>query len=209
MTIKHIRDTAANLTSDNPTLGAGEWGFESDTGLAKVGDGSTAWTSLDYYTQTSLFIPAATLTAWAGSPTLQNGDAQTPNAIWLLNQSTDEGVTGIINIPTGWATADLYLWTQNHNGTAANDVIVDWWVWTFADADLASTPTTASNGTGVTCSITGTLDTLDRHSLTTGASLVGAAARFTQLIIRRDADNVSDDYASDIGVVGLELVRAT
>lgn len=42
------RDTAANWTSENPTLSAGEWGFETDTGKLKIGDGSTAWTSLGY-----------------------------------------------------------------------------------------------------------------------------------------------------------------
>ena len=42
------RDTAANLTSQNPTLLAGEIGYETDTGYIKVGDGSTAWTSLAY-----------------------------------------------------------------------------------------------------------------------------------------------------------------
>lgn len=42
------RDTAANWTSANPTLTAGEEGFETDTGKRKIGDGSTAWTSLKY-----------------------------------------------------------------------------------------------------------------------------------------------------------------
>lgn len=42
------RDTAANWTSANPTLSAGEPGFETDTGKVKFGDGSTAWTSLAY-----------------------------------------------------------------------------------------------------------------------------------------------------------------
>jgi hypothetical protein len=42
------RDTAANWTSANPTLAAGETGFETDTRLTKVGNGSTAWTSLPY-----------------------------------------------------------------------------------------------------------------------------------------------------------------
>ena len=42
------RDTAANWTSTNPTLGSGEWGFETDTGKVKIGDGSTAWASLAY-----------------------------------------------------------------------------------------------------------------------------------------------------------------
>ena len=42
------RDTAANWTSANPTLLAGEIGIESDTNKIKLGDGSTAWTSLAY-----------------------------------------------------------------------------------------------------------------------------------------------------------------
>jgi hypothetical protein len=42
------RDTASNWTSANPTLLGGEWGYETDTGKWKVGDGSTAWTSLAY-----------------------------------------------------------------------------------------------------------------------------------------------------------------
>ena len=42
------RDTAANWTSANPTLLAGEIGIESDTNKIKIGDGSTAWTSLAY-----------------------------------------------------------------------------------------------------------------------------------------------------------------
>jgi hypothetical protein len=42
------RDTAANWASVNPILGAGEPGWESDTGLLKVGDGSSIYTSLPY-----------------------------------------------------------------------------------------------------------------------------------------------------------------
>jgi hypothetical protein len=42
------RDTAANWTSTNPTLAAGEIGLETDTLKIKVGNGSTAWTSLSY-----------------------------------------------------------------------------------------------------------------------------------------------------------------
>lgn len=41
-------DTASNWTTANPTLSAGEFGFETDTGKFKVGTGSTAWASLSY-----------------------------------------------------------------------------------------------------------------------------------------------------------------
>lgn len=41
-------DTAANFTADDPVLLAGQAGYESDTGLLKIGDGATAWASLPY-----------------------------------------------------------------------------------------------------------------------------------------------------------------
>ncbi len=46
--IKLRRDTAANWTDADPILADGEPGLESDTGKIKYGDGTTAWTSLDY-----------------------------------------------------------------------------------------------------------------------------------------------------------------
>lgn len=42
------RDTAANWTTNDPTLLSGEIGYETDTGKFKMGDGTTAWTSLEY-----------------------------------------------------------------------------------------------------------------------------------------------------------------
>lgn len=46
--IQFRRDTAANWTSTNPTLAIGEIGLETDTSKWKLGNGSTAWTSLAY-----------------------------------------------------------------------------------------------------------------------------------------------------------------
>lgn len=42
------RDTEANWSSNNPTLSLGEIGFEIDSNLIKVGDGSSTWTALSY-----------------------------------------------------------------------------------------------------------------------------------------------------------------
>jgi len=45
------RDTAANWTSEDPTLAAGEVGIETDASpiAFKIGNGSTVWTTLPYY----------------------------------------------------------------------------------------------------------------------------------------------------------------
>lgn len=48
------RGTAEKWTSSNPTLAAGEIGFETDTSKFKIGDGTTAWTSLSYQGDTDL-----------------------------------------------------------------------------------------------------------------------------------------------------------
>ena len=42
------RGTAAEWTAANPTLAAGEMGIETDSNRFKLGDGTTAWTSLVY-----------------------------------------------------------------------------------------------------------------------------------------------------------------
>lgn len=44
------RGTASSWISSNPVLSAGEPGFETDTGKFKIGDGITAWSTLEYAT---------------------------------------------------------------------------------------------------------------------------------------------------------------
>jgi hypothetical protein len=68
------RDTAANWTSTNPTLAAGETGFETDTRLTKVGTGAATWTALPYTAAsvadgsitTAKFAPTASTTFVGG-----------------------------------------------------------------------------------------------------------------------------------------------
>jgi hypothetical protein len=40
------RGTAAQWSSANPVLASGEFGYETDTGKFKIGDGTTAWNSI-------------------------------------------------------------------------------------------------------------------------------------------------------------------
>ena len=47
------RGTAAQWTAANPTLAAGEIGFETDTNKFKIGNGSSAWTALSYFANTA------------------------------------------------------------------------------------------------------------------------------------------------------------
>lgn len=60
------RGTASQWTSTNPTLAAGEWGFETDTGKVKIGTGATVWASLAY-------IGAGTVTSITAGTGLSGG----------------------------------------------------------------------------------------------------------------------------------------
>ena len=58
------RDTSANWKAANPVLSAGEPGMETDTGIVKYGNGTTAWNDLS--------VPASTennfaMKAWSGN----------------------------------------------------------------------------------------------------------------------------------------------
>lgn len=54
------RATAATWTSTNPTLAAGEIGFETDTNKFKIGTGSAVWTALSYGAGSFTSITAGT-----------------------------------------------------------------------------------------------------------------------------------------------------
>jgi len=86
------RDTASNWTSGNPTLASGEIGYESNTGKFKIGNGSTAWTSLSY---SNAHLPSASIND-LGDVTItsaSDGDFLRWNgAAWIndaVNLSTD------------------------------------------------------------------------------------------------------------------------
>lgn len=104
------RDTAANWTSANPTLLAGEIGIESDTLKWKVGTGSTAWTSLGYIPAFSLSayplvnadIAAAAAIAYSKLATLTSGNIVLGSS---ANVATSTTVTGDVTISNTGVTA--------------------------------------------------------------------------------------------------------
>jgi hypothetical protein len=97
------RDTAANWTSADPTLLSGEFGYETDTGKFKVGDGTTAWTSLSYIAGFSISAyPLATADIADDAVTgdkLAN-DITIANDLTVTNNLTVNGTTTTINTTT-------------------------------------------------------------------------------------------------------------
>jgi hypothetical protein len=104
------RDTAANWTSANPTLLAGEIGIESDTSKIKLGTGSTAWTSLSYtpWSQVSTYpfvnadIASGAAIAYSKLATLTSGNIVLGSS---ANVATSTAVTGDITISNTGVTA--------------------------------------------------------------------------------------------------------
>jgi hypothetical protein len=47
------RGSASQWSTVNPTLSSGEVGYETDTNKFKIGDGSSAWSDLDYFLDSS------------------------------------------------------------------------------------------------------------------------------------------------------------
>ncbi len=75
------RGSASSWTSANPTLYAGEIGYETDSGRLKIGDGTTAWTSLDY----NVVVPTGFL---AGSGLSVNVAADGSTVTYSLSDPT-------------------------------------------------------------------------------------------------------------------------
>ena len=91
--IRFRRDTAANWTSNNPTLTTGELGYETDTGKFKIGNNTDAWTALPYSITAELSegnlndLKDVTITSAANGDFLRwNGTAWINDAV---NLSTD------------------------------------------------------------------------------------------------------------------------
>jgi hypothetical protein len=79
------RGTAAQWTAANPTLASGEIGIETDTGLFKIGDGTTDWITLGY--SASAFT--GDLTGTANRITVTGGTGAVVGAGTSLNLPQD------------------------------------------------------------------------------------------------------------------------
>jgi len=93
--IKPRRDTAANWASVNPTLAAGEIGYDSTNKQFKIGTGSTAWTSLPFSTESPDGAQAKADTAESDAISSAASDATTKVSTHA-GLSTTHGVSGII-----------------------------------------------------------------------------------------------------------------
>ena len=93
--IKPRRDTAANWASVNPTLAAGEIGYDSTNKQFKIGTGSTAWTSLPFSTESPDGAQSKADTAESDAISSASADATTKVSTHAGLTAT-HGVSGAI-----------------------------------------------------------------------------------------------------------------
>ena len=149
--IQFRRDTAAAWTAANPTLAAGELGLETDTSYYKIGNGSTAWTSLAYGTIAGVPANNSITSAMIVNGTIVAGDiasdAVTTAKILDSNVTTakiaDDAVTQVKLADRVVGSAELDNLTLNaQTGTTYTLVLAD-----------AHKLVTQSNASGITTTI--------------------------------------------------------
>ena len=160
------RDTAANWTANNPTLAAGEFGHETDTGKLKLGDGSTAWTSLGYQSNvTSVNGSTGAVTGLAplasptftGTPTLPTGTIATTQT--ASNNSTAIATTAYVDAADA-LKANLASPTFTGTPTLPTGTIATTQSVADNSTKVATTAFVRGEVTALVNSATATLDTL-------------------------------------------------
>ena len=174
------RDTAANWTTHNPVLSAGEVGFETNTNKFKIGLGNVAWASLDYFVG---YLAGGTLND-LGDVTItsaQTGDVLRWNgSAWIndpINLSTDTVGDYVASLVGGTG-----LTITNNSGEGA-------------------TPTIAiGQSVATTASVT---------FAAVSAPLSGNASTATKLLTARTIAGNSFDGSANINIAPTDLTGVT
>jgi len=107
--------TAAEWAAANPIPRSGEWGYETDTGRVKIGDGVTAWNSLPY---THNIVETFDISAANKTMTLPkvSGYPQSYDFFWTGGDGTYTATLAVTNSETvGGITAAT--WTGEGEGS--------------------------------------------------------------------------------------------
>ena len=103
------RGTSDRWSALDPVLAAGEIGYETDTVKFKIGDGTTPWSSLSYFSTTS---------GGGGSGTVTSVDLSVPTGLTISNNPITTSGTLAIGLASGYSIPDTTSqghWTAAYN----------------------------------------------------------------------------------------------
>ena len=92
-TIQQKRGVASNWSAQNPVLAAGEIGYETDTGKFKIGDGTSDWSSLSYFSTSG----------GGGSGTVTSVDMTVPTGLSITGNPITTSGTLAISLASGYS----------------------------------------------------------------------------------------------------------
>ena len=169
------RDTAANWTSEDPTLAEGEFGMETDTFQLKIGDGATAWVGLPYVVDSANpFDQDLNTTDPVEFTGLTSNGLTFPTADGTAGQVIETDGAGVLSFASIGGVSSLTAGTGISLDVTTGDITV-----TNSEPDQTVTLT---NGTGITitgtypsftidCDITQYTDTDARLALSAGTGI--------------------------------------
>lgn len=174
------RGTAATWTSANPTLTAGELGFETDTGKYKIGNGVTAWAALAYALNGAA-VTTSPLSQFASTTSAQlagviSDETGTGSLVFNTSPSLTTPTIGVATGTSFNSITGLSSTTPIVNGTAAVGSLT-----TAAKGDhvhptdTSRAPLASPSLTGTPLSTTAAVDT-NTTQIATTAYVVGQAA---------------------------------
>ena len=167
------RDTAANWTSTNPTLASGEMGFETNTGKAKIGDGSSTWTALSY----AVTGTAGTVTSVVGGTGLTGGTITSTGTLAIdtsvvVDKTTTQTLTNktltspVIGTIVNTGTLTLPTSTDTLVGRATTDTLTNKTLTSPVISTISNTGTLTLPTSSDTLVGRATTDTLTNKTLT-------------------------------------------
>jgi len=112
------RGSAAEWTSANPVLAAGEVGLELDTTKIKIGDGSLSWNSLSYFSSGS--AGSSNYTASAGTSASLNNIPANLYALLSSSNFTSASISGSAIATQAFVTSQGYLTSASATGNSAS-----------------------------------------------------------------------------------------
>ena len=203
------RDTAADWTSNNPTLSEGEFGWESDTNRFKIGNGSAAWNSLEYADTLKTLGDLAVTGSSISAPS--NGDLTL-----TTSGSGKVNISGAYTLPSSDGSANQVLQTNGSGVLSFGSVSVGDFSFVGStmispsNADITLSPGGTGNVVAGALTFNGTtISAADSSKITiaepldvTGATTIsGATTLSTSLALASGATVTGiadeDDFSSD------------